>query len=82
MANDRSRREAGHYTNNKPRTKSSAHLVSAFPVLCDRGGLNRRTVIPGSAPEASALGGSTQVTQARRAAPRVTAWPYAAEVGV
>lgn len=27
------------------------------------------TVIPGSAPEASALGGSTQVTQARRAAP-------------
>jgi len=26
-------------------------------------------VIPGSAPEASALGGSTQVTQARRAAP-------------
>lgn len=49
----------------------------ALALLGDRGQRTRRkqepaplgTVIPVSAPEASALGGSTQVTQARRAAP-------------
>jgi len=49
----------------------------ALALLGDRGQRTRRkqepaplgTVIPVSAPEASALGGSTQVTQAHRAAP-------------